>query len=217
YDVLFKLFLFFAYFGNAPIADDPEHHQANITGIATLQPVDETIELFKNIYPDVKNIGIVWNTAEACSEACTEMIRKSVKSRDIKLTEITVTNTSQVMMAVQGLVSKGIDAIIVSGDNTVLTGMDTVIAVATENNIPVITNTPPDAEIGALFGLGADYYTVGVETGRLAVRVMKGEKTSEIPIQRLVPEKLWINKGVAKKLNIKLSEKVLNRADKIFE
>ena len=199
------------------VAEDPEHHQENITGIATFQPVDETIELITKVLPQAKNIGVIWNPTEACSEACTEMMRKGVKSRNLTLKEITVTNTSEVLMAAQGLAEQGVDVIFISGDNTVLLAMDAIVGVGRDKHIPVVSNDPTDMEKGALFGLGADYYTVGKETGKLAVRVMKGEKPANIPIQKLVPKKLWLNNKVASDLGVVFPEDVLKEADRIIE
>ena len=199
------------------VAEDPEHHQENITGVATFQPVDEAIELITKVLPEVKNIGVIWNPTEACSEACTEMMRKGVKSRNLTLKEITVTNSNEVLTAAQGLSEKGVDVIFISGDNTVSLALDAVVGVGGDKDIPVVTNTPLDTEKGALFGLGADYYTVGKETGKLAVRVMKGEKPADIPIRKLVPQELWLNNKVASDLGIVFPEYVLSEADKIIK
>jgi ABC-type uncharacterized transport system substrate-binding protein len=47
--------------------------------------------------------------------------------------------------------------------------------------------------------------------------VLKGEKTSEIPIQKSVPTKLWINQIVAEQLNISFPVKISTEADKIIK
>lgn len=199
------------------VADDPEHHQENITGIATFQPVDETIELIAKILPEAESIGVIWNPAEACSEACTEIMRESVKKRNLTLKEITVTNTSEVLTAAQGLVEKDVDVIFVSGDNTVMLAIDTVIGVGKDKHIPVVSNDPSHVGTGALFGLGADYYTVGKETGKLAVRVIEGEKTAGIPIQSLLPKELWLNNSSATELGVVFPADILKEANKIID
>ncbi|MCX5882754.1 MAG: hypothetical protein NTU74_13410 [Deltaproteobacteria bacterium] len=53
------------------IAKTPQDHIANITGVATFEPVEKTIQVMREIFPRVRRIGMVWNPAEACSEACT--------------------------------------------------------------------------------------------------------------------------------------------------
>ena len=199
------------------IAEDPEHHQENITGIATLQPVDETIELITKVLPEAKNIGVIWNPTEACSEACTEIARKGVKTRGLTLKDITVTSSSEVLTAAQALAEKGVDVFFVSGDNTVTLALDAVVGVGRDKRIPVVTNSPADVEKGPLFSLGADYYVVGKETGKLAVRVIKGEKPADIPIQKLVPQELWLNSKAASALGIVFPEDALKQAAGVVE
>jgi len=201
----------------AGVAEDPEHHQENLTGIATNQPVDETIELITRVLPQTKNIGVIWNPTEANSEVCTEIMRESAKLRNLTLKEVTVANSNEVLTAAQALAGKGVDVIFVSGDQTVEIALESVVGVCNDKRIPVVTNTPLDVERDALLGLGADYYTVGKETGKLAVRVMKGEKPADIPIEKLVPKKLWLNNKIAGELGIVFPEDVLKEADKIIE
>jgi len=198
------------------IAESPEIHQPNLTGIGTFQPVEETIDLVKKIMPELDNIGVIWNSSEACSEACTEIMREVTQKLGITLTEIMVSSSSEVLIAAQSMLEKKVDLIFVSGDNTVESAIEAVISVADEGGIPVISNTPSDVAKGALLGLGADYYTVGVETGKMALRVINGEKTSEMPIQRLVPQKLWLNEKTAVNLGIEFSEEVKQQAESIL-
>ncbi len=197
------------------VAQDSVNHQPNVTGIFTRQPVEETITLVREVIPDLDNIGVVWNPAEACSEACVEMMRAGCGRHGIKLTEITVDATNQVKLAAEGLVARGVDLIFVSGDNTVEMALESVILVCQNGRIPVITNTPINVERGALLSLGANYTVVGYETGKLAARVARGEKPSDIPIRPLMPKKLWLNRKVAEELGISFPKSVLQEADRI--
>ncbi|MFP4548450.1 MAG: ABC transporter substrate-binding protein [Fidelibacterota bacterium] len=198
------------------VADDPDNHIPNITGVATFQPVESAVKIIKEIMPDIQKLGVVWNPTEACSEACTEIMRSSTKELRVELLEITVTNSIEVQVATQSVIGNGAEAILVGGDNTVELAIDALIQEGKKENIPIFTTNPPQAEKGALMSIGADYYTVGIVTGELAARVLKGEKPADIPIQKAVPEKLWVNKSVAKRLNIQLPETLLNRSDKIL-
>jgi ABC-type uncharacterized transport system substrate-binding protein len=198
------------------IATSPEDHQPNLTGIGTFQPVAETIDIIREIIPELDNIGVVWNSAEACSEACTGIMREESEKEGFTLSEVIISSSNEVLTATRSLIEKNVDVIFVSGDNTVSAAIEAIINVADTEGIPVISNTPADVEKGVLLGLGADYYTVGYETGKLAIRVIEGEKTSEIPIQELVPKKLWLNENIAIKLGIEFPESVKQQADKIL-
>jgi ABC-type uncharacterized transport system substrate-binding protein len=199
------------------IADDSVHHRENITGIATFQPVDEMLTLIQQVFPKVRKIGVIWNPTEACSEACVELMRKGCQARQLDLIDVTVTNSNEVFLAAQSLAEKKVELIFISGDNTVELAIETVIAAANESHIPVVTNNPPHAEMGAVLALGADYYTVGQETGKLAIRVIEGAHPADIPIRSLVPQALWINRSSAQRFGIEIPTQLLRKANHIID
>jgi ABC-type uncharacterized transport system substrate-binding protein len=109
------------------------------------------------------------------------------------LLEANVEGSAAVRESVASLIGRGVQAIWVGGDNTVLSSLDAVIAPARSASVPVFTSIPGSAARGALFDFGADYYRVGESVGRLAGRVLDGESPAEMPILYEVPPEFWIN------------------------
>ena len=62
-----------------------------------------------------------------------------------------------------------------------------------------------------------DYYNLGYQTGEVAVRVLKGEKPSDISIKTLEKTDLMVNQKTAEALGIKIPDEVLKRAKKIIK
>ncbi len=199
------------------VAKNPEEHQANITGVATLQPVEATIKVMRELFPQAKKIGYVWNPAEACSEACTYKARDAVKETNFELIEVSVSSTNEVMDAVNALLNREIDLFLTSGDNTVMLALETIAQTLQKKQIPYFTNNPSDIEHGAFLSIGADYYEVGQETARMAIRVIEGESPKEISINNFVPEKMYVNKALAEEYGIQLPEDFLKRAAQVKE
>jgi ABC-type uncharacterized transport system substrate-binding protein len=194
------------------VAENNQDHLPQLTGVATLQPVEATLRVMREIFPDAKKLGIVWNPAEACSEACTFKAREAAAKYGFKLVEATVSSTTEVLDAVKSLLSKDIELFISSGDNTVLLALDSIAAIMEKNSIPYFTNSPTDIERGTFLSVGADYYEVGRQTAKIAVRVISGEKTKDIPIKDYAPEKMYINFKLAEKYNIIIPDAVIKRA-----
>jgi putative ABC transport system substrate-binding protein len=67
---------------------------------------------------------------------------------------------------------------------------------------------------GALVSVGADFYEVGQEIGRMAGRVIKGESPADIPIESFAPEKIWVNAGLAKAYGITLPPTFMDRVSR---
>lgn len=199
----------------AGVATTPEDHQENLTGIATPQPVEATIRAMRELFPYAETIGIAWNPAEANSEVCTINARKAVGKYGFRLVEVTVSNTSEVMDAVNFLISRRVDIFLTSGDNTVILAMETIAEMLKNKKIPYFTNSSSDIKKGAFVSIGADYYDVGVETARVAEKVIKGETTADIPIREYVPEETNINVSLSGLYGIKVSEEFLKKCSKV--
>lgn len=198
------------------VARSSTDHLPQLTGVATFQPVEATFEMMRTLFPEATRIGMVWNTAEACSEACTMKARVAAKTFGFELLEANVSSTGEVMDSTRSLVSRGVDLFFSSGDNTVSLAVPTIAAYLRSKRIPYFTNTPADVENGAFLSIGADYFEVGRETARQAVRVIEGKPPAELPIRNYVPEKLFIHQGLAMEYGVSIPHAVLQDAAKVF-
>ncbi len=198
------------------VATDSMHHFPNLTGVQTFQPVESTIKLMRKMFPKAKTIGIVWNPAEACSEACTEMARSSCKKYNFELIEVNVSSTSEVQDAVRSLIAKNIDLFLTSGDNTVNMAVATIADMLKNDKIPYFTNAFSDVERGAFVSLGADYYEVGRETALYAIKVINGSRTQDLKIKKFLPEKLYLNLQLAKELGVNIDNAIIKNAAKVL-
>ena len=102
---------------------------------------------------------------------------------------------------------------------TVLAAAESVIGPARDAHIPVFTVIPGTAAKGALFDLGANYFEVGRLLGLLAGKDLKGESPAKLPVERVVPPKLFINtlalQGLRDPWKIPLD--LLNSADTVID
>ncbi|MFH1137405.1 MAG: ABC transporter substrate binding protein [Pseudomonadota bacterium] len=199
------------------IAAGNKDHIPNITGVATLQPVEATVRTMREVFPGAKKIGLVWNPGEACSEACTYKARDAAKKYGFELLEATVSSTNEVLDAVKALLNKGVDLFLTSGDNTVNLAVPSLAEILRQRKIPYFNNTPSDVDQGVFIAIGADYYEVGRETARQAIMVINGKNPQDIPIKDYVPEKLAINLKMARHYGITVPEAILDRAEKVVK
>lgn len=175
---------------------EKNQHPSYMCGIGTFQPVESAFKIIHALQPNLKKVGVVWNPGEQCSEACVSKARKICKMLGLELVEAVATNTSEVVEATKSLMAKGVQAVWIGGDTVANSSIKLIIKEARQNAIPVFTNDPSDAEKGALFGLGADYHTVGVYTANMAYEVIQGKKPSEMKIENVIPELLNFNNDV---------------------
>ncbi len=179
---------------------EPDQHPAYIAGVGTFQPVKNTIRIAYEMNPGLKYLGVVWNPGEQCSEACLKEAREICRELGIELIEAIATNTSEVSEAVRSVIARNVDAIWIGGDTVANASIGLIISLAAQAGIPVFSNDPMDADKGALFGLGADYFTVGQYTADIAVAILEGQKASTFRIENVIPEQLGFNQTVLAKL-----------------
>jgi len=180
--------------------DRPLEHSRHLVGIGTFEPVRNALLYAKRCYPTLRRIGTVWNPAEACSEACLRVARPTCKEMGVELFEAQAESSAAVGVAASSLLSRGVEAIFIGGDNTVEIAMSVIVRLANEGRIPVIACAPGHADEGALIGLGADYVEVGRAEGQLAADMLSGRDPATVPIINLTPNKLALNLSVLRRL-----------------
>ncbi len=174
--------------------ENPLDHPAHLAGYGTMQPVALAFKTAREMNPALASVGVVWNAAEANSEAQVKLARTVCAELGITLLESTVDNSSAVAEAANALVARGVDALWMGGDVTVMSAVDSVVAAAKKGRIPSFTVIPPNVERGTLFDLGANYTEVGRLTGLLAGDVLNGKNPATVAIENVMPEVLTINR-----------------------
>lgn len=192
-------------------------HLPFVTGVGSFPPLGDTIDMIRRLLPDVKTIGTVYNSSEANSRKVVSVARDLFKQRGLQLEEVTVTNPSDVFQASQALVARDVQALWISGDNTVIQGFDAVVKVANDARIPIINNDPEMADKGVLACVGIGFYTSGYEAARLAARVLRGEKPADIPMEDIARKTVSLNLKAAKLLGVTFPDDLLKSADVIID
>ena len=175
--------------------DNPLDHPRHLVGYGTMQPVAEAFQLARRLFAGLKTVGTVWNPAEANSEAQLKVARAACQALGIELLEANVDAAAGAMEAASSLVGRDVQALWIPGDVTVLTAVDTIVAVARKGRIPVFTSIPGNAKRGTLFDVGADYHEVGRLAGALAGRILHGTDPASIAVENVMPQVLLVNRA----------------------
>ena len=173
----------------------------NVTGISDLTPVKRQFQLIKEIVPQAKRVGTIYNAAETNSVTTNSLAREACKELGLELLEATVSSTADVFLAAQSLAGR-VDAIYVSTDNTTVSALDAVVQVTNENDIPLVLADPTTIKKGALAALGFNYYQHGRQTAPIVIKILKGKKPGEIPVEFAKNLELWENMDTVKEIGI---------------
>jgi putative ABC transport system substrate-binding protein len=188
----------------------------NVTGLSDMSPVGEHIALIKEILPNVKTIGYLYNSGEANSVSLLAALKAEAEKAGITVIESAATKSAEVQGAARALVGRA-DAIYVPTDNTIISALEGAVAVAEESKLPLFTADTDSVSRGSIAALGFNYYDVGKQTGDIVVRVLKGENPGDIAVKTAAGSDLVINKSAAGKMGVTLPESVVSRANKVIE
>lgn len=200
----------------AGIVDSMETPGANITGTTDMNPVGKQLELIKEFIPDVSDIGILYNPGEVNSVVQVDIAKVKAEEMGVTLHEGTVSNSSEVGLAASSLVDK-VDAFYVPTDNIIVSALPSVLNITNSKNVPVFASENGQVEQGSIATLGIDYKLLGIQTGKMAARVLNGADTASMSVESSDQLKLYLNKKAAEDLGLEIPEAVLERADVIYE
>jgi ABC-type uncharacterized transport system substrate-binding protein len=187
-------------------------HLPFVTGVGSFPPVAHMLDLMQKLIPGLRGVGTIYNPAEANSVREQAVAREVYQSRGIRLEQIAISGTSEVLQAVQILAGRDIQAVWAPGDNTVIQGYEGAVKGSQDARLPLFTNTCITLSRGGLACLGVGMKYSSIAAGKLAARVLHGENPKNVPLEEVVVEEIGISRSNAQRLRIAIpseySEKI---------
>ena len=184
-----------------------------ITGTSDVLPVEAQLKTIREILPDAEKIGILYTTSESNSEYTLSMYEKYAPDYNFTIVTKGVTDASEVALAIESIMDE-VDCFSNLTDNTVVNQLDVMLEKANEAGKPIFGSEIEQVKKGCVAAEGLEYFDLGVQTGKMAAQVLKGEKkASEIPFEIVEDNRLYVNKDAAEALGITLSDELSARAE----
>ena len=196
----------------AQLVESNDAPGGNVSGTTDLTPVEKQVELLKEMMPDVKTLGVLYNSSEVNSEIQAQMAQEAAEKEGIECKTATVTNTNDIAQVMESIAGD-VDAIYIPTDNTFASAMATVSKIAEEYKLPTICGEQGMVESGGLATVGIDYYKLGKQTGEMAVKILKdGANVAEMPIESLDDTNICLNIDTAEAIGYEFPQSVTDKA-----
>lgn len=200
----------------AELAKEDGTPNQNTTGTSDKLPVEKQLEMIRAILPDAKKIGIMYSTSEVNSVSAIEEYKAAAADFGFEIIESGISTTADIPLAADNLLGK-VDCLNNLTDNTVVSSLPIILDKASKKNVPVFGSEVEQVKIGCLATVGLDYFDLGVQTGKMAAQVLKGEKkASEINFEIIEEASFYGNTAVAEQLGITLPEDLVKSAKEMF-
>jgi len=190
----------------------------NITGSTGFQIelAAKRLELLKEVAPRIKRVSVLVNPLNPYNAVNFRDIAAAAKQMKVELHEFGVKGVEEFPGAFVAMAKKRVEAAVISEDPLFNSNVGIIAALAATHRLPAIgLTTFPDA--GGLLGYGANRPLLYGRAANFVDRILKGAKPGDLPIERATKFDLIVNLKTAKALGIKISQQLLQRADRVIE
>jgi len=187
-----------------------------VTGVSNYTEQRPQLAYFKEILPNIKTLGFIYNPGEANSVALLEPTTKAAKNLGIRIIPAAVTKTTEVSLATQKLVANGIDGIFINNDNTALSAFDVIAQITERHKVPLFVSDTDMVKQGALAALGPDQYSLGLQCAEMLADVLEGKNPATMPVQFPAKKERYLNVKMAQKIGVDLTKELLKNSDKLL-
>lgn len=155
----------------------------NISGTSDLAPLDEQAAMLNELFPDAKNVGLIYCTAEANSQYQVDEVQKALEEKGYTCKQYGFADSNDLQSVATTAVSEN-EVLYVPTDNTVASNAEILNNIAEPAKVPVIAGEEGICAGCGVATLSISYYDLGVATGKMAAKILKGEADiSEMPIE----------------------------------
>ena len=143
----------------------------NISGTSDLAPIDEQEEMLKELFPEVKQVGIIYCSAEANSKYQATLFGDALTADGIAYKEYSAADTNEISAVVSTAVSE-CDVLYIPTDNTMASSTETIKNIVVPAGIPVIAGEEGICSGCGVATLSISYYDLGCKTGEMAYEIL---------------------------------------------
>ncbi|BDF71645.1 hypothetical protein CE91St41_11280 [Oscillospiraceae bacterium] len=155
----------------------------NISGTSDLAPLADQAAMLKELFPDAKNVGLIYCSAEANSQYQVDTVKAELEALGYTC-ELYPFSDSNDLSSVATTAVGASDVIYVPTDNTVASNTGIIDNICQPAGVPVIAGEQGICAGCGVATLSIDYTDLGRATGEMAVKILTGEAdVSTMPIE----------------------------------
>ena len=178
----------------------------NFSGTSDLAPLDEQAAMLNELFPDAKNVGLLYCSAEANSQYQVDTVKAALEELGYTCEYYAFSDSNDLATIVTKAASES-DVIYVPTDNTVASNTEIVNNICQPEKVPVIAGEEGICAGCGVATLSISYYDLGVGTGRLAARILTGEADiAQMPIEYAPQFTKKYNKTICEALGITIPD-----------
>lgn len=155
----------------------------NVSGTSDLAPLDQQAAMIQELFPDAKNVGLLYCSAEANSVYQCDVIEGYLADAGYTVTRYAFTDTNDVTSVAQTAADAS-DVIYIPTDNTAASNTEAIANVVLPAKVPVVAGEEGICKGCGVATLSISYYDLGYQTGTMAYQILaEGADISTMPVE----------------------------------
>ena len=176
------------------------------------------LELLREVVPAATRVAVLVNpTNPLTTESTLRDVHSAARTMGLQIQVGNASTSHQINAAFTTFVRERPDALFVGLDVFLNNRRAQLVNLASRYTLPAIFSNRDFAEIGGLMSYGSDIKDAFRQVGVYVGRILKGEKTADLPVQAPTKYELVINLKTAKALGLDVPPTLLARADEVIE
>jgi len=191
----------------------------NKSGVTYYVPVIKQLTLFNEIMSNqITKIGIIFDYYAKSRRAELIEFREAALKLNMKYSIRLAKDKNELPLITQEMLKDGVDAIILTSSGKIYDNIGLILKFTNEKKVPLFSVNKKAVEYGAICAIASDYYRMVDENLiPMVIDVLKnGQNPGNMPVQYLNNPLIYLNLTQAKKLGIKISDELKNRATKKY-
>ena len=191
----------------------------NVTGFSTMGADlgGKQIETLRSVLPRMKRLAVLVNPTNSSVASLMQNFEAGAKQTGVTIQQFGVQTPEAIDQAFAAMAKARIDAVAVAVDGFLLEEAKRIAALALRYKLPLISTQQSDVEAGSLMSYGAVLADNYRRTAGFVIKILKGAKPADLPVEQPTRIELVINMKTAKALGIKFPHDIMVRADRVIE
>jgi putative ABC transport system substrate-binding protein len=195
------------------------HPGSNATGFVQFEYnlSGKWLELLKQTAPNLTNVAVLWDPTIIAGVGQFAVIQSVAPSLGVELRAINVRDAAAIERGVAAFSGLANGGMIVTASALAIIHRELIVGLAARYKLPTVYFQKVFVAENGLISYGADFADQYRRAVGYVDRILKGEKTTDLPVQAPTKYELAINLKTAKALDLTVPPSVLARADEVIE
>ncbi|WP_432212064.1 ABC transporter substrate-binding protein [Bosea vestrisii] len=191
----------------------------NLTGVSSLsvEVSLKRLEFMSDLFPAAKTFAVAINPMSPTSASQSRNLQAAANSLGLELRIFKASSEPELDAVFAAVSQMQPPGLVFTSDPYFAYRSRRLAELAIRYNVPAITQARDFPNAGGLMSYGGDFRQSHRHTGIYAGRIIRGEKPSDLPVQRVTKVELFVNLKAAGQLGLTMPPSLLSSADVVIE